>query len=260
MTAKPTFKRVMEASSSGKVLEPLLMNALYEPTYKAFKIPVRGGRGNTRKPDGWFHPSTHPLWPERQLYYYLLGSDDLIAEPLEPTGTLATTAGTFWHEFIGHVALDAGILVAIEVPVEDSEVRSRGSMDGITKDGEGWELKTSNGMKLAKLEKGRPDEIGVIESFRAIWPTYYAQAQEYLRMSGLECMRVTMIEPSYPFKMREIAIPYNRSEAMRVRDKYATVVQAVADQCPPRPCCGPGSPESKACFARAVCPIGSLAQ
>jgi hypothetical protein len=218
---------------------------------------MRGGKSSIRKHDGWFHPSTHPLWEERQLYYYVTEGANAKAEPLDPIGIMATTAGTFWHEFIQHVMLEAGILKEVEVYVEDSEVMSRGSMDGVLDD-EAWELKSMNGMKLNKLANGAPDSPEVVESFKLMVPGYYAQAQEYLRMSGYRTMRFTILEPSYPFTMREVAIPFDHGFALGIRDKYLRVRQAVADQRLPPPCCSPGSATARSCFAREVCPVGRL--
>jgi hypothetical protein len=257
-----TFKRIVRGIGDDKKLEPLLVNALYDPNFKPFTVHVRGAKGATRKPDGWFHPSKHTVWPERQLYYYLLASQDpgieLMEELMDPTGVMAVTAGTFWHEFVGQVLLDAKVLRATEVKVKDELVGSRGSMDGVLVFEEAWEFKTVNGMRLNRLEKGSPGSPAVVESFRKMWPQYYGQAQEYMRMSGYRTMRFTLLEPVYPFAMRELAVPYNEPEAMSVRNKFMRARQAVADQRLPDPCCGPGSKESRACFARGICPIGLM--
>lgn len=260
MTA--TFKRIVKGVGDDKRLEPLLINALYDPKFPPFIVKVRGARGAQRRPDGWFHPSKHTVWPERQLYYYLLASQDptikIIEEPLDPIGVMATTAGTFWHEFVGTVLKEAKVLKATEIKIKDEVVGSRGSMDGELVWGEGWEFKTANGMKLGRLEKGPPHSPAVLASFRKMWPEYYGQAQEYMRISGLRTMRFTIMEPQYPFAMRELAVDYNEMDAMEVRNKFMRVRQAVADQRLPDPCCAPGSKEARQCFARAICPIGRL--
>ena len=117
---------------------------------------------------------------------------------------------------------------------------------------------TMNGMKLRKLVEGAPGSREVLESFKVMSPVYWAQAQEYMRMSGYRTMRFTIMEPMYPFPMREVAVPYNAGDALSIRDKYLRVRQAVADQKLPQPCCGPGSAEAKSCFARTVCPVGRM--
>ena len=124
MAAKknPTFQRVLRGISGGKKLEPLIFNALNDPQHKGFDMHVRSGKGSNRPPDGWFHPSTHPLWTERQLYYYLAAPEMMVKEPFDYLGTLATTGGTFWHEFMQHILIDAGVLKDTEVYVEDPGV------------------------------------------------------------------------------------------------------------------------------------------
>ncbi len=255
--ASGTFKRIVQGAGEGKKLEPLILNALHDPQYDDFTIEMRGGRKSTRRPDGWFHPSTHPLWPERQLYYYLAEPDRIIMEPLDVLGMLAVNGGTFWHKFLSHILMDARVLKAIDIPIQDDEAGTRGEMDGALED-EAWEFKTMNGMKLKRLPDTGPNDPELLAAFIKANPGYYGQAQEYLRISGFPTMRMTIMEPCYPFTMREIAIPYDAKFALSIRDKYMRVRQAVADQRLPAPCCSPGSADSRSCFARSVCPIGIM--
>lgn len=256
----PTFQRMIGGITGGKKLEPLIFNALNDPQHKGFNMKVRSGKGSNRPPDGWFHPSTHPLWTERQLYYYLAEPEAMVKEPFDYLGTLATTGGTFWHEFMQHILIDAGVLKDTEVYVEDPECGSRGAMDGHLVFDEAWEFKTMYGLKMKKFtELGPPDSPELLAVFKDKCPEYWAQAQEYLRMSGFRTMRFTIMEIGFPFTMAEIAVPYTPQDALPIRDKYMRVRQAVADQVLPQPCCIPGSQMARTCVARDVCPIGRLA-
>ena len=259
MANSPSFKRVIRGISNGKKLEPLIHNALSDPQHKAFQMKIRPGKGSARKPDGWFHPSTHPLWTERQLYYYLAFPELMVKEPFDYLGTMATTGGLFWHEFMQSILTDAGVLKETEAYVEDPESGSRGSMDGILVFDEAWEFKTMNGLKMKKFtELGPPDSPELLAVFKEKCPVYWAQAQEYLRMSGFTTMRFTIMEAAYPFTLAEVAVPYTPQDALPIRDKYMNVRQMVADQVLPQPCCLPGSKDAKACVARDVCPIGRM--
>ena len=40
--SKATFNRVIKGAAGGLKLEPLLINALYDPQYKPFTIDIRG--------------------------------------------------------------------------------------------------------------------------------------------------------------------------------------------------------------------------
>jgi hypothetical protein len=73
-------------------------------------------------------------------------------------------------------------------------------------------------------------KIGSAEEFLIKYQGYGAQAQEYLRMSGLKTMRVLCMMVSFPFDMIEFTIDYDEHAAMTVRNKYLAVRQAVADQ------------------------------
>jgi hypothetical protein len=104
--------------------------------------------------------------------------------------------------------------------------------------------------------KGAPDDMDRLTWWRTKNVEYYAQCQEYLRLSGLPFMRVLILGLQSPFPMIELQVPYSYGEAMKVADKYGRVIQALADRRLPDPCCTAHSAESIACPARNVCPIG----
>jgi hypothetical protein len=262
MTQKttPNFKKMLRGASQGEVVIPLLRAYLADPQFKSFVIKVRGFE--QRPADGWFHPSAHPTWPERMLYYYLTQPESMIPEPLDPESVMAITQGIFWHEFTEVCLMDAGYLIAREVYHEDQDVGSRGSLDGVGVpqrfgiDEEVFEFKTMKNVKIGMIDPGAPLDQKVIDSFRALEPGYYLQAQEYMRLSGHRWWRGLIHGLEYPFKRREIAFPFDPQVAYATRDKYMRVRQAVADQRLPQACCAPKSTQSKECPFRAVCPVG----
>lgn len=260
MTA-PTFRKLIKSIDNDEKIVPLLRTALWDPNFKSFTIKVDGF--SKRKPDGWFHPSTHPLWTEPMLYLYMSNPESLIREPFDPASTMAVTAGSFFHDFVQTVLLQEKVLERhpncpcglrkhsdAEVLLVDEEVRSRGHSDGVTFDGDGFEFKTMNTMKMGRIPKGRPDDPEVLAWFVDRCPDYYAQAQEYLRMSKRLRMVVVILSLTYPFEMREIHVPFDPGFAFAVRDKFARVIQAVADQRRPRCECGL---RNTTCPARGVC-------
>lgn len=249
----PTFRKVLGGAVIGEKIIPVVQAALWSPDFKSFTVEVRSWED--RPPDGWFHPSTHPLWPERMLMYYLTHAESLQAEPFDPASTMAITQGNFWHSFIEKVLLEAGVWNAVEVYVEDPETGARGSMDGVSDDEVG-EFKTMRGARAAKIAKGSPDSPEVIESFKVLAPDYYAQGQEYMRLSGIRRWRGVILSLEYPFPMREVAMGYDHAWNYQVAEKYKRVRQAVADQTMPQPCCAPASKDAQVCPARLVCPVG----
>jgi hypothetical protein len=250
-----TLKRILKDTKKGLVLKPVLHTYLYDAKFPDFSIHFKNHSMN-RKPDGWFHPSTHPLWTERQLYHYLVHPGHVQEEVKDYMGTLAVTLGTAAHGFVQNCLgpKGSGVLVDSEVYVEDPEVGSRGSMDGLLnlphREPDVFEYKTSNPMKLAKVEDHD------LDAYRTKWPEYYAQNQEYMRMSGWRNTIVLFMTMSYPFDMKEFIVPWDPEFAYGIENKYRRVRQAVADQQEPDPCCSIGSAEAQSCVARSVCPIG----
>lgn len=263
MSQSPNFRTLLKSAANEEVVVPLLRNALWSPDFKSFNIKVEGFE--ERPPDGWFHPSTHPLWTEPMLYHYMVNYDRLAREPFDPQSTIAVTVGSFMHTFVQTVLVEAGVLQQqpevcgcghkhperAEVYLVDEVVRSRGHSDGVVaSDSSGFEFKSMNPSKMGRIPRGAaPGSKEILEWFKKSCAPYYAQAQEYLRMSGRERMVVVIMALTYPFEMREIHVKYNPADALAVRDKFLRVLQAVADQQPPHCECGP---------QKTTCPAWSL--
>jgi hypothetical protein len=233
-------RAVVEGSAKGDLIIPRLRTFLYDPDFESFVVKMRGFE--YRGPDGWFHPSTHPLWSERQLYFYLARPDDLVREPYDPLRVMAVTRGHFWHSFIEHCLLGAGVITAGETYVEDAETGAHGGIDG-RGDWDGiYELKTMKPMRLRLITD--------VYVYGEKHPEYWAQAQEYMRMTGMHHHRTLLLSTEYPFEMKEFRIPFDPQYAEVMRAKYLRVRQAVADQVLPPACCG----APKTCIARSLCP------
>ena len=264
-STKRTFRKLLDGSAGGEVLIPIIQTYLYDPKFPSFTIDVEGWK--PKPPDGYFHPSTHPMADERLLYHYLVDPHLLVHEVFDPTSTMTVTQGHFWHDFIQMVGLDSGFLLPSPNPTPGRNkaewywlhepTKSRGWSDGVTSpliclEQEIFEFKTMRGAKASKIAKGRPESPEVQESFRLLVPDYYAQAQEYLRLSGLRRWRGIILSLEWPFPMREIVLDADRVYQHSIAAKYERVLQAAADQRPPTSCCGP----LMDCPARQVCTLG----
>lgn len=270
------FNAIMRDAQHGTVVKPLLHSYLLDAKWTSdFAITFKKGP-TSRKPDGWFHPSEHPSWQARQLYYLITQPDDLDAELLEYKSTLAVTVGTAMHGFIEMCLKDIGILLGPErlrelgfqvhpksgePAVSDPEAGSRGHMDGVLEiflpdfpkePYPLFEFKTSNENVLRKIE-----DLD-LEAFIRMFPEYYAQAQEYLRMSGRSVSVVLFMQMGFPWTLKEFHIPANPRYQRGVQMKYLQVRKAVEEGELPEACCGPGSKEAKSCPARGICPIGQI--
>ena len=272
--ASRQFRSVLVGVSNKEVLVPRL-RAFFSgvPAFPVVSIPIR--RFERREADGWFHPSEHPMWTARQLYYYLVNSTNFHSRELDVVGVLAVTQGVFWHYFIQAVMEDLGLLRVIdskgenswdrvECPVEDKRLRSRGSMDGIINSDnipvlehdESFEFKSMSVNKMSGCPQGPPDAPARLAWWKEKNPGYYFQSQEYLRLSGLAATRVLIMGIQAPFPMIELRVPYSYTEASKTADKYALAVQGAADGVPPDPCCNIGSAQARDCFVRYYCPVG----
>ncbi len=278
------FESIAGDAEKGLVLVPALRSFLYNAKYPD-DFTVHFKKKQTRTPDGWFHPSEHPLLPERMLYLAGRFPQHVVPELLQPYSTLSVTMGKALHDFIEMCLQSLGLLMTPEmfeaegIPY-DPETRepkvsceatgARGSMDGISLammllwpelERQHFEFKTTNERKLSKIK-----DLD-LEAFRQTWPGYYAQAQEYQRMSGYRMSIVVMMALGYPWAMREFHIPYDEAFASGIEAKYLRVREAIAldeqsdtlslDRLP-EACCTPRSQAARECPAREMCPIGRI--
>lgn len=246
MATSPNFRRVLSGIHDKKILIPTIRAALASPDFDGFTLEIEPWLA--RKPDGWFHPSTHATWTARQLTYLLSHPDFFVEEDRDLLFVLAVTQGKFWHTFIQKLLLDHRVLVQAEVPLIDPEHNRRGHTDGRLANGELFEFKTASDHIIKKMD-------GVV-ALREYRPEYYAQTQEYLDMAGVSSMRYLVMALSSPFPMIEFAVPADPQFQEAQREKYAVALAAYRSSSLPEPCCAVQSKEARACPARTVCPIG----
>lgn len=267
----PRFRHVVQGAINQEVLVPLLRAYFSKPTAKTLVLPIEGF--DTREPDGWFHPSEHPTWPTRMLYYYLTDPDRMIAEPPDPTFVLAVTQGKFWHAIIQHILWTLGALRENPNPIDEwnktefafevPEFLSRGHVDGITvpevlpiEAPEVFEYKTMNAAKLSSMPLAAPHDPVVTEWFKDRCFEYWLQAIVYMWMSGIHRWRGLIMAVGVPFPMREVVLTLDHSALEVIKSNYRTAIDAAKEGVPPMNCCAPRSPRSKVCPARAICPVG----
>jgi hypothetical protein len=279
----PNFRRMADMIDDQLVLKPLIESYLIQAKFPdRFDVTFHKA-GLARHPDGYFHPSTHPTWPARMLYYYMTSPDLMEVEELSYESRMAVTMGTAIGGFVEMCIKDAGWMVPLgkgtcpackrphgtkktecdQFGVADEKIGVRGHMDGILQikiPGRRWnpdlpgvfEGKTTN----PNAARGLVDND--LEAFRDKWPTYYGQVQDYMEATGLRQTIVLIAIIGFPWKLVEIQVPYDPAYTILLRRKYQTVRDHQKMGTPPDPCCAPFSSESKACPARYVCPIAML--
>lgn len=222
-------------------------------------------------PDGWFHPSTHPLMGLKRLWYYLAAPEQWVPEVKEPKSILTTTIGEALHGFAKTLLIDAGLLDPPpgNCPCGDPEcdewwtidevARSRGHADGRTSlyiegypDGpKNFEFKSATPLK--KLG----DDLD-LDWLIGRHPDYWAQQQEYMRMLGLPMTVLVFMMTGYPYDTREFHIPADPNFQNETVEKYMLALECADQMYEPTvvcPSCYPGGPITKECEARTLCPV-----
>jgi hypothetical protein len=264
------FKTLLNEGDNDARLIPILAGYLQRGDLpNPFAVKVRGGSGNVA-PDDWFHPSGHPLLSDRQLYLYITDPHSWVREPMTYIGRMSTLMGSVTHEIVetaladcGYLIKPKGICVACgqsqprqcrEHGALDPVLRSRGHMDGLLDYDSvqrGFEFKTAMPMSLREVRNND------LEQFKVKWPKYYAQVQEYMRMTGLMHYVVIFMGMGNPWILREFHIPYDPFHAAGIAAKYQRVRDAVERKQMPEACCKAGSALSKSCSAQS-CPVKKL--
>lgn len=270
------MRREGSSAATGAVLAPLVRLYIGEGRFpRNTKIILPGGDPN-RKPDGWFHPSTHPTMSARKLYFYVKTPELWHPEPWSYEGRVSVTVGTLMHgvvrmalEDLGLLQMPQGTCPCCERPygpgkgecdepgVADPVLRRRGHMDGVVITPRlgmtGYDLKTINHFSVSKIPDG-PESPEAVQWLITKHPYYYGQMQEYMALSGLRKVVMLFMGMGLPWYLKEIHVDYDPAYVLALEAKYRLVREAVAAGEPPEACCPPFSKESDSCPASA-CPI-----
>lgn len=238
---------IAKLAADGCLVKPLLLR-FFQDTSIEFSYDLRITRSADRAPDGWFHASGHPLMSDRDLYLYMTGRWK--REEMGYIGTMSTMFGTMTHSVVQAAMDQLGVTVPLpqqdcaacglprasqrvrrgskgycwEHSGVDLETRSRGHLDGILNiEGiRGWDLKTIRPLSLSKA----PDMDPIY--FLRTWPHYFAQAQEYMRITGLRKYIVLFLGLGNPWEMREYHVEFDPVFAYATEQKYKRVLAAIA--------------------------------
>jgi hypothetical protein len=232
-------------AAEGCLIKPLLLR-FFQDEVISFDFRLKSDWIRNREPDGWFHSSAHPGLDVPQLVAYLRGTGK--RQPMTYVGAMSTLFGTVTHGVIQSALEQMGVLVPLppgpcvccgrpragknpcrEHGTIDMVTRSRGHLDGILNLGadgiRGLDIKTIKPFGAYGLKDAPDMEIGY---FTETWPKYYAQAQDYMRMTGLRQFIVFFMTLGNPWEMREYHIPYDPDYAARIREKYQEALRLAA--------------------------------
>lgn len=198
--------------------------------------------------DGYFHPSTHALKGERELYYMMHPDyrDKLVFERPSLQREMAFAMGSALHGVV-QTQMQMCKLVRgpedIEVEYINEEHHVRGRID--------WNTHHPNGSLIPVEMKTRTSY-----KFRSQddpEPSWVAQLNLGLDAMNSDLGVLLMVESGYPYRMKEFQIHRDRALLDDIYAKFDRVREAVARNEPPRYCCAPDSAEMKVCPARYVC-------
>jgi hypothetical protein len=261
----PNFQTMASMASADLLIKPLLYRYFHEAEFPdTHTVTFRKEESEDRVPDGWFHPSEHSTKTARQLYHYLAEPEQWQGWRPDYTLRMSVLMGSAVHDFgemalkhLGLLMQPSGTCVACGKPqpseckefgARDDETGSRGHMDGILRLAilgmGGFELKTCAPMVIRNIADGD------VVAFRKKWPYYYAQIQEYMRMTGLPFYIVLFFGMGNPWEMREFKIEADLLFQQQTKNTYLAARRAFELGKPPEACCGPRSKQSRECPAR----------
>lgn len=197
--------------------------------------------------DGYFHPSTHPLMGERELYYrfHPVTRDLMVPERRSVTDQMTLCMGSAGHAVLQTQMEMAGLVRQEDIEREyiNDEHHVRGRID--------WIVNHPNGMRLVTEFKTRM-------SFRYSRqdepePAWLAQLNLGLDAMDEDLGVLLMMESAWPWRFREFHVKRDCQLLDSIYAKFDRVREAIANNEPPRHCCGPDSPEMQKCAARFSC-------
>jgi hypothetical protein len=228
---------IIKRMGKSELVLPYFENAMRSQEYRPYY-----GKG-----DGYFHPSTHPLMGERELYYRFHPDtcNTIMEEPFSLQREMTVSVGHTMHEILQTMLAKTGLLREENVEklftIEEHHVR--GKIDAIVDHPRLGplvvEIKTRTHYKFAKTTEPLPE--------------WEAQLSIQLDSQGLERGLILMVETGYPFRLSELQVRRNDALLSQIYGKFDRVREAIALNRPPAPCCAPNSAEVTSCPARFNC-------
>lgn len=246
------MESLIDSLSSQDLIMPYFENSMMLDEWpESYDIKVDSspyyGRG-----DGYFHPSSHALMGERQLYY-LFHPDyagKMTPERRTLTSEMTLTGGSAWHAVLqaqmtmAKLIKDPRPIVGdIEHEYRNDEHQVRGRIDWLVTHPNGStlvvEFKTRNQYSWAK----QPGPL----------PSWVAQTNLAMDNVGLDLGVIIMLEMCWPWRFREFHVKRDQELIDSIYAKFDRVRAAIAANEPPKHCCPPDSKEMEKCPARYSC-------
>lgn len=206
---------------------------------------------HTRTPPGdigWFYPSRHCLMDMRQIYYEIhpVHRQNLPEDKFTMSSIMSMTMGTAAHSIVQTQLQMAGKIVSeedIEVKFRNEERQCSGRLD--------WVMTRDSGKRIpVEMKTQNPRAYGFAKE---ISPSWECQLQVTMDGLGYDEGVLFVLEMAYPWQMREFRVHRDETILNAIYEKWATVLEHVRANVPPKHCCVRDSPEMDKCRAKSVC-------
>jgi hypothetical protein len=187
------------------------------------------------KPDGYFHPSSHALLGERELYYRFHPDtrELMVAERPTLQRQMAFAMGSALHGVVQTQMEMMGLVtpenIEVEYIIPDHHVRGR--IDWIT---------THPTTKAPLVVEMKTRTVSRFAWQDAPEPSWIAQLNLALDSQDCDLGVLLMVEAGYPYRMTEFKVERDRELLDAIYAKFDRVRVAIEKNEPPRYCCGPG--------------------
>ena len=197
--------------------------------------------------DGYFHPSTHPLMGERELYYrsHPATRDKMIPERNSLQRQMGFAMGSALHGVVQTQMQMMQLVTPEDIEVEYiiAEHHVRGRID--------WMATLPGGQRIAVEMKTRTASKFAFQ--KEIEQSWRCQLNLAMDSQGVDLGVLLMVESGFPYRMTEFQVRRDPLLLEEIYDKFDRVREAIARNEPPRYCCAPDSKTMQACPARGVC-------
>lgn len=206
---------------------------------------------HTRTPPGemgWFYPSRHCLMGMRQIYYEVhpVHRQNLPEDKFTMSSIMSMTMGTAAHSIVQTQLQMAGKIISeedVEVRFRNEERRCSGRLDFV--------MTRANGSKMpVEMKTQNSRSFGMTKE---ILPYWECQLQVTMDGLGYDEGVLFVVEMGYPWQMREFRVRRDEEMLMAIYEKWATVLEHVKADIPPKHCCERGSSDMDKCRAKSVC-------
>jgi hypothetical protein len=247
------YENIFKSLANKELILPFLENQILADKWpEKYTITIDSspyyGLEADGSPDGYFHPSTHPLMGERELYlrFHPDTRDKMLSEPNSLQRQMTLGMGSSIHGILQAQMQMIGLCppenIEVEYIIEEHHVRGR--IDWIFQHPSVGdvivECKTRTGYKFDKTTI-------------ADMPSWDAQLSLAEYAMGKTEGVLLMMESAWPYRLREL--PHVRNDVLlqQIFDKFDYVRMCLEANEPPRHCCTYGSPAMTSCDARFSC-------